>query len=101
MLLPALSKKFKSECFAALNASVTEGKRACPFVVYIFSPKEISERNQSGLSHRNGFVVCRTWHKSPLLKWFLDNPIIPKGSTHLISVERFSKLIFYNFPLLF
>ena len=32
-LLLALIKKVKSECFATLNASVTEGKLACPFVV--------------------------------------------------------------------
>ena len=30
--LLALIKKVKSECFATLNASVTEGKLACPFV---------------------------------------------------------------------
>ena len=32
-LLLAQSKKVKSERFAALNASVTGGKHACPFVV--------------------------------------------------------------------
>ena len=32
-LLLALIKKVKSECFATLKASVTEGKCACPFVV--------------------------------------------------------------------
>ena len=32
-LLLAQIKKVKSECFATLKASVTEGKRACPFVV--------------------------------------------------------------------
>ena len=29
--LLAKCKKVKSECFAALNASVTKGKLACPF----------------------------------------------------------------------
>lgn len=33
-LLLALIKKVKSECFATLKASVTEGKLACPLVAY-------------------------------------------------------------------
>lgn len=32
-LLLAQSKKVKSERFAALNASITEGQGSCPFVV--------------------------------------------------------------------
>ena len=31
-LLLAQIKKVKSECFATLNANVTEGKRACPLI---------------------------------------------------------------------
>ena len=42
--------------------------------------KKISEHSQLSLSHRNGFVVYWTWHKSPLLKWFFDNSIIPRGT---------------------
>lgn len=32
-LLLAQSKKVKSECFATLNANLTEGKHACPLIV--------------------------------------------------------------------
>ena len=33
-LLLALSKKVKSECFAALNANVTGDEETCPLVSY-------------------------------------------------------------------